>query len=52
MNIYAIYKGDEFIDLGTIKELSKKNIIFQKKHYIITLCLHIRKEVITIKIIE
>lgn len=51
MNTYAIYKGDEFIDLGTIKELSKKHNI-SEKHYIIILCLHIRKEVITIKIIE
>ena len=23
-NIYAVYKGDEFIDLGTKKELAKK----------------------------
>lgn len=22
--MYALYKGDEFIDLGTIKELAKK----------------------------
>lgn len=24
MNIYAVYRGDEFIDMGTIKQLASK----------------------------
>lgn len=23
-NVYAVYKGDEFLDIGTVKELAKK----------------------------
>lgn len=30
MNDYALYKGDEFMDLGTIKYLSKKYHIAEK----------------------
>ena len=30
MNDYALYKGDEFLDLGTIKYLSKKYHIAEK----------------------
>lgn len=37
MNIYAIYKGDKFIDLGTIKELSKKHNISEKTLYFYTM---------------
>lgn len=37
MNTYAIYKGDEFIDLGTIKELSKKHNISEKTLYYYTM---------------
>lgn len=34
MNIYAVYKGDEFLDLGTAKELSKKFNVKEKTiHY-------------------
>ena len=30
MNDYALYKGDKFIDLGTIKYLSKKYNLSEK----------------------
>ena len=30
INDYALYKGDEFIDLGTIKYLSKKYNLAEK----------------------
>lgn len=34
MNIYAIYKGDEFLDLGTAKELAQKFNVKEKTiHY-------------------
>lgn len=36
-NIYAVYKGDEFIDLGTKKELAKKlNIKLSSMKFLIT----------------
>ena len=31
--VYALYKGDEFIDLGTLEELAKKEGV--KKHTIL-----------------
>lgn len=34
MNIYTIYKGDEFLDLGTAKELAEKFNVKEKTiHY-------------------
>lgn len=33
MNIYAIYKGDTFIDLGTLKYLAKKLNVSEKTIY-------------------
>lgn len=36
-NIYAVYKGDEFIDLGTKKELAKKlNLKPSSVHFLST----------------
>ena len=30
MTEYAVYKGDEFLDIGTVKELSKKFNVTRK----------------------
>lgn len=33
MKIYAIYKGDTFLDIGTLKELAKKFNVKEKTIY-------------------
>ena len=35
-NVYAVYKGDTFIDLGKIDELSNRLKISKKKIYLMT----------------